>query len=580
MRCCSLCHRVWQEAHDFCPADGTPLELVREDRDPLVGLILDDRYELLRLLGVGGMGFVYLAGQLGLGRRVAVKMLYAERTRDRTSVKRFQREAHALASLAHPGIVRVIDYGDLDGRNPYLVMEQVLGPPLDAVLRERGALPPRVAVEVATQLAEAVSAAHRGAVVHRDLKPANIHVALDATGRLQARILDFGLAQIVAKDDDEVSAQTRLTRKGVIFGTPEYMAPEQVRGLGASAATDLYALGVVLFEMLVGDPPFVASSAVRVLAQQAEKPAPPLPALPGVDEGLRQELERVVQGLLAKDPKDRPGSAEQVARALRRIAPRLPEPPDLAGVFGGDLPIGGPPGEDTLMLEEPAEDGDAFAGVVATRADADRALERALSDAGRGRWIRWVLVASVAAALLAAASPLVLAAVRGELGPSRRAPGFIETGPLLEVTSAPSGRATGAEQLPGGEDQARYEARLRAFQATLAGRGLRVDALRLLPPARNLWLLQSEAAAAYRFADAEQALVELEELAASVPVEQLLGLALRRARRTLGEAAAGELDRLEDRAPDAAQTARETRKLLDTLRGLEARARSADGVSR
>jgi len=553
--------------------------LIREGQDPLVGLVLDERYRLMRLLGTGGMGFVYEAEQLGLGRPVAVKMLYAERTRDRTSVKRFQREAHALASLAHPGIVRVIDYGDLDGRHPYLVMERVLGPPLDGVLRRMGRLPPRVAVDVGAQLADAVGAAHRGGIVHRDLKPANVHLGLDGVGRLQARVLDFGLAQIVAKEDDEVSAQTRLTRKGVIFGTPEYMAPEQVRGLGADRATDLYALGIVLYEMLVGDPPFVGASAAKVLAQQAETPPPHLPSLDGVPPDALKRLDGVIQELLAKGPEDRPHRAEDAARALRRLLPPLPDPGPLVSLLGSGDGAGDRSDVPTLVVDgdddgESGDRDDVFEG-MATAHDADRALARTLSAAGRGRRVRWALAAVGALLVALAVSPWIGRWLRGG-GPGPTTPGFVETGPLLEVTSAPGDPPTGAATLPGGEAQARYEARLRELQTALAARGLRPEALTVLPQARSAWSVQQRAAAAYRFDEAAVTLERLRDLAASTPNEQLLRLAVRQRARQAPDDVRPALEALAGEVPEAASSAAGTRRLLDRVEALDSLGPAAD----
>jgi serine/threonine protein kinase len=203
------------------------------DDDPLAGREIDGRYRLLSLLGVGGMGFVYLAEQVGLGRRVAVKMLFAERARDEAAVRRFAREARTLASVDHPGIVRVLDYGS--GEHPYIAMELVQGPSLQRIVDGTGALPPGLAVRLVARIAEGLAAAHERGIVHRDLKPGNVHV-IARDDDVEVRILDFGLALL---DPGRNDVSTRLTRAGLVAGTPEYMAPEQIRGEPTDGRTDL-----------------------------------------------------------------------------------------------------------------------------------------------------------------------------------------------------------------------------------------------------------------------------------------------------------------------------------------------------
>jgi serine/threonine-protein kinase len=293
-----------------------------------VGVVLDGRYTLRSLLGAGGMGFVYVAEQAGLGRRVAIKMLFAERMRDPQSVRRFRREGRALAALDHPGCVRVLDVGG-SAEAPYLVMELALGDALDLVIERAGPLAPRHAVEVAAQVAEALGAAHGVGIVHRDLKPANVQVDLRGD-RLVARILDFGLAMI---GDARSASESRLTRAGLVFGTPEYMAPEQVKGQQATPQTDLYALGCLLHEALTGAPPFRAATPAGVLAMQLEDMPPPL-AEGGVPAPDAARIEPLLARLMAKRPGDRPASAEEAARWLRALADALPDAGSASRYFG------------------------------------------------------------------------------------------------------------------------------------------------------------------------------------------------------------------------------------------------------
>jgi hypothetical protein len=331
---------VWREGGEYCPADGKPLAVVSETHDPLVGVVLDGRYTLRTLLGAGGMGFVYVAEQVGLGRRVAIKMLFAERMRDPQSVRRFRREGRALAALDHPGCVRVLDVGG-SAETPYLVMELALGDALDLVLERAGPLAPQHAVDLAAQVAEALAAAHAVGIVHRDLKPANVQVELRGD-RLVGRILDFGLARM---DDVGSASESRLTRAGLVFGTPEYMAPEQVKGQQATPRTDLYALGCLLHEALTAAPPFRAPTPAGVLAMQLEDTPPPLTA-GGVPVAEAARIEPILRRLMAKDPEERPESAEETAQWLRSLAESLPDAGSAARYFtatsarGGDRATG------------------------------------------------------------------------------------------------------------------------------------------------------------------------------------------------------------------------------------------------
>ncbi len=330
VRCCPSCHRVFSESIEFCASDGTELIEITHRRDPLVGLVLDGRYQLRSLLGAGGMGFVYLAHQTGLGREVAVKMLYAERTRDKNSVRRFRREAIALAGIDHPSVVRVLEYGDGGGTTPYIVMEKVSGRALDEVILVMRILAPRHAVHICAELAEGLAAAHGQGVVHRDLKPSNIQ--LEAKGEeLTVRILDFGLALLAEGHEGGSTGGGRLTRQGVIFGTPEYMSPEQIKGKGADSRSDLYSLGCVLYELLVGTPPFVGVTNIAVLGMHIEEPPPRL-SLPDLEPALVEDLDAVVRGLLEKNPEKRLGDAGRIARRLRDLEKRLPNPGSLSSL--------------------------------------------------------------------------------------------------------------------------------------------------------------------------------------------------------------------------------------------------------
>src|SRR6266702_1613757 len=270
------------------------------------------RYEILALLGSGGMGEVYCARDPRVGREVAVKLIRADLGADAGRVRRFENEARAAGALDHPNIVILHDVGEHDG-TPYLVSELLHGQTLRERLRT-GALAAPDAVAIAAQLAGGLGAAHEKGIIHRDLKPENVLVLPD--GRV--KILDFGVAKLQPEPVTLGEADTALTGTGDVIGTVGYMAPEQVRGQPADARSDLFALGVMCHEMLAGRRPFVGGSAPEIAAAIVRDDPPALPA--SVPPGLA----RVVRRCLEKDPARRYQSARDLAFALEvpRAEPR------------------------------------------------------------------------------------------------------------------------------------------------------------------------------------------------------------------------------------------------------------------
>ncbi|NAZ83874.1 Stk1 family PASTA domain-containing Ser/Thr kinase [Kineococcus sp. R8] len=278
--------------------------------DPLVGRRIDGRYRVLARIGRGGMGVVYRAEDERLEREVAVKVLRADLAHDLEARQRFVREAKSAARLAHPGVVSVLDQGT-DGETAYLVMELVGGRTLRDVVHERGLLTPGEALDVAEAVLDALAEAHRKGVLHRDVKPANVLVADD--GRV--KVADFGLARSAAATQGSTGGTG-----AELLGTAEYLAPERVARGVADARSDLYGVGVLLFEMLTGQPPFSGDSPVR-LAYRHVYDEPPAPS--SLVPGLPAELDAVVLKALAKDPDDRPRDAVDMLGDLRELHDRL-----------------------------------------------------------------------------------------------------------------------------------------------------------------------------------------------------------------------------------------------------------------
>jgi serine/threonine-protein kinase len=291
-----------------------------------IGAVVDGRYRLLSRLGSGGMADVYCADDLQLGRKVALKVLYRRFAEDQEFVERFRREASSAAGLQHQHVVSVYDRGEWDGTY-WIAMEYLEGRSLKRLILEEGPLEPARAVDLAIQILRAARFAHRRGIIHRDLKPHNVIV--DAEGR--AKVTDFGIARAGASD---------MTQTGSIMGTAQYLSPEQAQGHAVSAQSDIYSVGIILYEMLTGRLPFEGESAVTIALKQVnEEPVPPSQLNPAIGPGL----EAAVMRALAKDPAQRYPDADAFVAALQgenvpatdvtAIAPAprsLPPPPVVA----------------------------------------------------------------------------------------------------------------------------------------------------------------------------------------------------------------------------------------------------------
>jgi eukaryotic-like serine/threonine-protein kinase len=285
--------------------------------------VLDGRYELVERIASGGMGEVWRGTDQMLGRPVAIKLLSAAHASDEQFRARFRAEARYAASLSHSGIARVFDYGEhspLGG--PYLVMELVNGEPLSAILEREGRLPPDVTMDIVGQAARALDVAHQAGIVHRDIKPGNLLITADGT----TKITDFGIAK--AQEAQAVN----LTATGIVMGTALYVSPEQATGQTVTGASDIYSLGVVAYECLAGQPPFVADQPLAIAIMHKHDPVPPLPA------DVPPPVADLVLAMLAKDPAARPGSARHVAdrAAVIRDARAMRGGP---GPVTADLPV-------------------------------------------------------------------------------------------------------------------------------------------------------------------------------------------------------------------------------------------------
>ncbi|HEX6273707.1 MAG TPA: serine/threonine-protein kinase [Polyangiaceae bacterium] len=316
-RYCSTCGAsLWPtipptERQPAAPARSATIPPLREPHraDPLLGLVIADRYRVLELIGRGGMGVVYRAEHARIGKILALKLLTGELTRHSDQVGRFKREALMASRLSHPNTVQVFDFGDADGL-AYLAMEYVRGENLGALVDRLGPLGADRTARIVVQICSSLAEAHEKGIVHRDLKPENIMVVKSASDDDVAKVLDFGLAKL--RESSELS---EVTLSGAIVGTPYYMAPEQIRGEAVGPAADVYALGALMYSCLTGTVVFEAQTPMGVLTRHlVEEPEPPSARAPG--QGLSKSLDRLVLSALAKDPAGRPASVTALQQAL------------------------------------------------------------------------------------------------------------------------------------------------------------------------------------------------------------------------------------------------------------------------
>ncbi|MEZ4302681.1 MAG: protein kinase [Polyangiaceae bacterium] len=309
---CPECGERFSRGSRFCAFDGARLADGPEEEpsDPLVGQTLGGKYAVLRSIGEGGMGTVYEVRHTALDRRFALKILRPEIAQHGEHLQRFLQEAKVAAAIGHPNIVSVVDFGehDIRGRSvPFIVMEMLRGASLASILKVEKTLQPRRAARILAACAEALAAAHEAGVIHRDLKPDNIFVARESSERV--KVLDFGVAKMIGA--------ARLTKVGMVFGTPHYMSPEQAKGEPIDHRADIYALGVILYECLAGHVPFEADTSMGVLTKQIfANPEPIERVMP--DARQLGALGAIVNRCLAKEPADRYSSMDQLADALRQ----------------------------------------------------------------------------------------------------------------------------------------------------------------------------------------------------------------------------------------------------------------------
>jgi len=313
VKICPVCATEYRDDVRFCPNDGQTLRSSGPTQD-LVGQVLADRYHIVKKLGEGGMGQVYLAEHVKMGRRSAIKVMNPSMVHDPEAVARFNREAANASRISDSHVCAIYDFGETPDGLIYLAMEFIEGEPLTELIREEGALPVARAADIAIQVAAALQAAHDLGIVHRDLKPDNIMLTRSRDGADAVKVVDFGLAKAVGGE----GGGQKVTRTGLVVGTPEFMSPEQLSGDKLDGRSDVYSLGLVLFNMLTGTLPFPADSVQEAMIKRlTDEPAELIEVRPDLHfpPGLQQTLDTA----LARSPVDRYQSAAKLAHDLASV---------------------------------------------------------------------------------------------------------------------------------------------------------------------------------------------------------------------------------------------------------------------
>ena len=318
MKICTTCGREWPDDTKFCPNDGSSLRAAGGTQQ-LVGSVIAERYHILKKLGEGGMGAVYLGEHVKMGRKSAIKVMAQSMAHDPDAIARFNREAANAARINHPNVCQIYDFGETPDGVIYLAMEFIEGEALTDLIEREGALDAPRAAKIIQQAADALQAAHDMGIVHRDLKPDNIMVTRGRGGEDVVKVVDFGIAKAMGGAEGQ-----KVTKTGLVVGTPEYMSPEQLSGDRVDGRSDIYSLALVLYRMLTGMLPFEADSAQEVMIKRlTDEPTPLNEAIPGTTFPPR--LQHVLTGALRRMPTARCDNAARFGKDVMDAVQGMPE---------------------------------------------------------------------------------------------------------------------------------------------------------------------------------------------------------------------------------------------------------------
>jgi len=330
---CPTCGTEYPANERFCPRDGTALRSPTQGTD-LVGTVVAERYDVLRKLGEGGMGQVYLVEHLKMKRKSALKVMHPGMVHDTDAIARFNREAANAARINHPHVASIYDFGETPDGLIYLAMEFVEGQPLTKLIEQQGALPPARAAELTCQAGDALAVAHDMGIVHRDLKPDNIMIARNRDGSDCVKVVDFGIAKAAGSEAQKV------TKTGLVVGTPEYMSPEQLSGDRLDGRSDIYSLALVAFNMLTGRLPFPSETVQEAMIMRlTDRPRTLAEMKPEV--AWPPVVEQVMAKALARDARERYQNAAEFGRDLVRAVEQMPRSAAFGAPAGATAMVGG-----------------------------------------------------------------------------------------------------------------------------------------------------------------------------------------------------------------------------------------------
>ena len=368
LKICPQCGTEYELDQRFCPKDGSTLKSQGAATD-IVGSIIADRYHVLKKLGEGGMGTVYLAEHVKMGRKSAVKVMNPGMVNDADAISRFNREAANASKISHGNVAAVYDFGETPDGLIYLAMEFVEGPALTKIIEENGALAPIRAAEITRQTAEALAVAHDMGIVHRDLKPDNIMIAKNRDGSDCVKVVDFGIAKAANNEAQKV------TKTGLVVGTPEYMSPEQLAGDKLDGRSDIYSLALVAFAMLTGKLPFPGETVQEsMIARLTDEPRRLIEMKPDVN--WPQAVQDVMSKALQRDADLRYASASQFGRDLHKAISAMPESAATSAFTAVMQRMSTPSKPTPVVPEEPV-------GASATRAIPQTRVNRATGSSGQ-----------------------------------------------------------------------------------------------------------------------------------------------------------------------------------------------------
>ncbi len=555
---CPRCFEKFGLELDLCPE--CRIRLVSAlDRD-LSGKTLDDRYEVIEALGKGGMGVVYRAKQKIIDRPVALKVLRRELVQDESSVRRFLVEAKAVSALRSPHTITLFDFGITQEGLLYFTMELLEGEVLTKLIRSEAPFAPARAARIVTQVCESLKEAHGKGILHRDLKPDNIFLVAGPDGKEHVKVLDFGIAKIL---DDGTSES--ITKTGMVCGTPMYLSPEQAVGKSLDSRSDIYSLGIILYEMLAGEPPFVDATPVGILMKQVnERPEPLSARNPNVR--IPESLERFLMRVLAKDPDDRPQTVEAMAGELREVMEgkgkerEVPLPGMMTTQAGVQVPTAeyfgsqNPEGGTSPVVEEVERPSAGPSGPVAQEeAETRPSLQMERIEAG-GRSRRGLIIGAFIATMVVVGAVLLLLFPPGKQESAPASKGEVAAPAVDAEEAKPAGipaPGEGPEDALEAERKAEAAARERELserEALLEEKEAALQREKELAE-REKALAEREAAAREAEAAAKQAAAAQAEAAAQAQAEQEAAEAA--AKKAAEEAAAAEQSAQAERTQEA-----------------------------